>query len=242
MGRRNLRGRSRTERYVSLRYWLLQSPAWRSLPCAARALYIEIAARYNGRNNGRISYSVREGAKALKITKDTVGRMLKLLRERGFIVCTKRGAFSLKASKEASEWRLTEYADDVIPQHPTKDFMRWQPPEADQNRPQKFKTRSFSSDRTVRPERPSGTIRRTAKHKNGHDGPAGRTVSAQKVGVTVRPDGHLQLPGGYGCREAPVRDDEVANLSRAERQMRDLWQDLDIPPFLRREPGSRRPR
>jgi hypothetical protein len=33
--------------------------------------------------------------------------MLKLLQERGFIVCTKRGAFSRKTVREASEWRLT---------------------------------------------------------------------------------------------------------------------------------------
>src|SRR5262245_2885327 len=153
MGRRNHIGRGRTERYVRFRFWLLHSPAWRSLPCAARALYVEIAARYNGRNNGRISYSVREGAEALRITKDTVARMLKLLQERGFIVCTKKGAFSLKVWREASEWRLTEYDCDVIPQHATKDFMRWQPPEADQVANQ-FKTRSFSSDRTVRPQGP----------------------------------------------------------------------------------------
>jgi hypothetical protein len=180
----------------------LQSRAWRSLPCVARALYLELATRYNGHNNGRISYSVREGAKALKVTKDTVGRMLKLLQERGFIVCTKRGAFSLKVSREASEWRLTEYDCDIIPQHATKDFMRWQPPEADTDRPPKFKIRSSSSDRTVRPETPSGTIKRTMKFKNGADGPASRTVSAQNRALTVRREGHLQLPGGYGCKDA----------------------------------------
>ena len=31
------------ERYVILRYWLLNAPAWKSLPVGARALYVEIA-------------------------------------------------------------------------------------------------------------------------------------------------------------------------------------------------------
>jgi hypothetical protein len=133
-GMSRIRRRGSRERYVALRHWMLQSAAWRSLPATARAIYVEIAQRYNGNNNGRISYSVREGAEALHISKDTANRALKILEERGFTVCTKRGAFSHKASRDASEWRLTEHdADLPHPQHATKNFMRWQPPEPDTN-------------------------------------------------------------------------------------------------------------
>ena len=90
-----------------------------------RALYLEMAKRYNGSNNGRISYSVREGAAALHVSKGSVKNWLDVLHERGFIVCTKRGAFSLKITRDASEWRLTEYDCDTPAQHATKDFMRW---------------------------------------------------------------------------------------------------------------------
>jgi hypothetical protein len=121
------------ERYVKLRYWLLRSPAWQGLPGLARALYIDIAMRYNGSNNGRISYSVREGAAALNVTKDTIARAVKLLQERGFIVCTKVAHFTVKTTRDASEWRVTEYDDDVIHQHATKNFMSWQPGEPDTN-------------------------------------------------------------------------------------------------------------
>jgi hypothetical protein len=69
------------ERYLKLRYWLLTSPAWQNLPGLSRALYLDIAMRYNGSNNGRISYSVREGAAALGVTKDTIGRV----KERRFV-------------------------------------------------------------------------------------------------------------------------------------------------------------
>jgi hypothetical protein len=91
----------------------------------ARALYLEMAKRYNGSNNGRISYSVREGAAALHVSKGSVKNWLDVLQERGFIVCTRRGAFSLKVTRDASEWRLTEYNCDTPAQHATKDFMRW---------------------------------------------------------------------------------------------------------------------
>ena len=48
------KGRGRQERYVMLRHWLLNSQAWNSLTGNARALYVELAQRYNGSNNCRI--------------------------------------------------------------------------------------------------------------------------------------------------------------------------------------------
>ena len=93
------KGRGKSERYVKLRLWLLDAPAWKSLPANARALYIELARRYNGSNNGRISYSTREAGQSLHISPCTAGRLLRILQGRGFIVCTKRGAFSLKTGE-----------------------------------------------------------------------------------------------------------------------------------------------
>jgi hypothetical protein len=150
------------ERYVILRYWMLQSPAWQSLPGGARALYVEIAQRYNGSNNGRIPYSVREAVQSLDISHHTGSHWLRILQDRNFIVCTKCGAFSLKTTKEASEWLLTEYASDYPPAHATKDFMRWQPPEGvDTNtlnrqpsHHRKSKTRRPQPNRTEAPAEP----------------------------------------------------------------------------------------
>jgi hypothetical protein len=120
---RTRKHRGHTERYLSLRHWLLQSQAWRSLPGNARALYVELAARYNGSNNGRIPYSIRQAIQALHISGHTASRMLRLLQDRGFIVCTKKGAFSMKRVRDASEWRLTEHPDDVWPNYATKEFI-----------------------------------------------------------------------------------------------------------------------
>jgi DNA-binding transcriptional regulator YhcF (GntR family) len=104
----------------------MQTEAWRSMDATARAIYIEIAARYAGpgSNNGRIPYSVREAAVSLRIGKSTAGRALKRLQERGFIVPMTKGAFSLKL-KHATEWRLTEFPCDITHALPTKEFARW---------------------------------------------------------------------------------------------------------------------
>src|SRR5258708_5947820 len=95
------------ERYVMLRHWLLNSAAWKCLPVGAQALYVSIAQRYNGSNNGRIPYSLREAVEALHVSQGIAHYLLGILQDRGFITCTKRGAFSLKTTKDASEWLLT---------------------------------------------------------------------------------------------------------------------------------------
>ncbi len=99
-------------RYLRLFHWMMASPAWNSLSPIARAVYIQLAARYMGSNNGRIPFSVREDVADLQVSKSTVHRSLLELVDRGFIVPLKRGAFSLKL-KHATEWRLTEHTCDV---------------------------------------------------------------------------------------------------------------------------------
>jgi hypothetical protein len=202
---------TKKERYVMLRYWLLKSQAWNSLSGNARALYIEIARRYNGSNNGRIPYSVREAKQSLHISSDTASRLLDILQDRGFIVCTKRGGFSLKTTKDASEWALTEYDCDHPPAHATKDFMRWQPEGVDidmlnrqPSHHRKSKTRYPQPYHTVPPAEPHGTPSRTVETKNAENGTPSRTINAQNALSTVPPAEHLQLPG-RGC-EPGVRD------------------------------------
>jgi hypothetical protein len=122
------RKKQKVPRHIRLYHWMLNSPAWQSLSPIARCLYIEMASRYAGvdSNNGRIPYSVREGAEALVIGKATAHKALGDLVERGFIVPIKAGVFTLK---RATEWRLTEFACDVTNAAATKDFMRWEPSE-----------------------------------------------------------------------------------------------------------------
>jgi hypothetical protein len=118
------------ERHVRLYHRMMKTAAWTSLSPNARAVYIEIEARYGGfgSNNGRIVYSVRMASEGTNIGKTAAARALIDLQDRGFIRMTKRGAFSLK-SRHATEWRLTTHASDVSSQAATKEYEHWQPPE-----------------------------------------------------------------------------------------------------------------
>jgi hypothetical protein len=119
---------SKAPRHVRLYHYMLRSEAWQSLSANARAIYLEITARYAGvgSNNGRISYACREAKASLKIGQTTAIRAIWELEDRGFIVAVKKGAFSLK-KKHATEWRVTEFPCDVTNASATKEFMRWQP-------------------------------------------------------------------------------------------------------------------
>lgn len=145
--RHNRTGRaSGSGRYVALSHWLMRTEAWRSLNCVARCAYIELAARYAGpgSNNGRLPCSLREMAEVLNVSKMTARRALRTLQDHGFIVEMKHGAFSLK-ERHASEWRLTEFGDDVTGNLASKEFVHWK------------------KQNTVSPENPSGVRHNTAR-------------------------------------------------------------------------------
>jgi hypothetical protein len=112
-------------RFVALYHYMLKSAAWRDLDPISRCLYVELKSRYMGLNNGEIPYSVREGAKELRVSKATVSRSFRQLIDHGFIAITKAGHFGYKV-RHATEWRLTEFGcgNDLA----TKEYMRWQPP------------------------------------------------------------------------------------------------------------------
>ncbi len=150
---------------------MLNTPAWRGLNPTARSVYVQLASRYAGVNNGRISYSVREGTEELGVGKSTIHRALTDLVDRGFIVVTKRGGFTVKL-KHATEWRLTEFYCDVKQQAATKDFMRWKPEEIQNTVP------------VVGPKvpvvGPVGTCGGTDVAKTARNGTCGGTVEAPK--------------------------------------------------------------
>ena len=123
----NRTGRSApAAKHVGLYMHLLLSKAWRRLSCNGRSLYIELAYRYNGENNGRVPLSVREAAEALNIAPNTALKAFGELRATGFIKVRRLGSFGLK-QRHATEWILTEYG--LSGERPTKDYQQWQPPE-----------------------------------------------------------------------------------------------------------------
>jgi hypothetical protein len=113
-------------RFVSLYEDMTKSAAWESLDGNAKALYVDIAARYNGKNNGKISFSAREAALVLHVVKDTAARAFNNLIDRGLIEVAKRSGFNVKGGQgRATEYRLTEYACDVTGQPATYRFKTW---------------------------------------------------------------------------------------------------------------------
>jgi hypothetical protein len=135
---------------------MMKTKAWQSLGCVALCVYLEMARRYAGpsSNNGRMHYSLREGAKALKVGKSTIAAALKDLQERGFIEPTVIGSFNVKIRK-ATEWRLTAYPCDFSNRAATKDFERWQPATAE------IQNTVPVGGRAVPPLGQHGTCRRT---------------------------------------------------------------------------------
>jgi len=114
------------DRYVGLRHYLLNCPAYKTLPGDAVKVLIDVWKRHNGVNNGEISYGVRE-AKEIGISQSVASRMLEVLIKRGFLVVVRDSAFTVK-NRQVRTWRVT--AEPYRGEQGTKDFMRWRP---DQN-------------------------------------------------------------------------------------------------------------
>lgn len=119
-------GRSHRERkHARLYYWEMESEAYRSLSCYARALLIEFRMLYNGDNNGEIYMGVRQMMRALNVGQKAAVKARDELVDRGFIRLTTEGSFKLKV-RHATEWAITnEPVGSAI--LPTKEYMSWQP-------------------------------------------------------------------------------------------------------------------
>lgn len=120
--RTDRKGRSRDRvKFVMLHHWMLDSRAYRGLSYGARALYIELAYRFNGSNNGYVYLSCREAAERLNCGKDTAARWYRELESAGLIKSREKGSFGWK-SHTATQWILTEH--EYAGQPATKDFMQ----------------------------------------------------------------------------------------------------------------------
>ncbi len=128
--KKNRKGRStaKLSAFVALEHYMLNSPAWLSLPPPARSAFIAIAKIYNGQNNGRLAMSGRMIEKLMPVSRQTGVRALKELCMRGFIEIVTPCGFNMKSGAgRATEFRLTCHKCDVTQQLPSKAFMRWKP-------------------------------------------------------------------------------------------------------------------
>ncbi len=130
MGRRRERRAGGARHWVQVEHYLMDTLAWRALSANAKVIYFEVKRRYNGTNNGTISFSAREAGAALNAHQTTGARALQELQEHGFLAVTEDSTFKRKV-KLAREYRLTEKRDDRpgLEAPPTKEFIKWRPSE-----------------------------------------------------------------------------------------------------------------
>jgi hypothetical protein len=124
--RADKKGRSKTgPPFVSVPLYMLESPAWRALSAVGRAAWLEVARLYKGHNNGQLGLSARDLGERLNCSKATAARALNELEVKGFVGVQKVGRYG---QKDASEYFLTLYRNDVNFDLPSKAFTRWTPP------------------------------------------------------------------------------------------------------------------
>jgi len=110
------------ERFKALPFNMLENNAWRSLNGNSIKLYLEICRRYNGSNNGNISFSYNEGVELFCMGKSTISRSLKQLELFGFIKRNKVGTFF---GRKATTYFITNERTDHKP--PTYDWKNFKP-------------------------------------------------------------------------------------------------------------------
>ena len=111
----------KNKRFVLFDYDQIESQAFRCLTGGALKLLIMVRKRFNGFDNGHISFSVREGRDLLGYSMNTVARYFDELVDKGFLRIKEKGSFSYK-KRHATTWIITceEYNHQK-----TRDFKHW---------------------------------------------------------------------------------------------------------------------
>ncbi|MGH6875863.1 MAG: hypothetical protein ACREHV_00640 [Rhizomicrobium sp.] len=116
-------------RFIMLEHGLMDSPAFKSLRGDSIKLLMAVWKRHDGKNNGEISFSVRDAAQLIPCTPNTAGKRFDELQEKGFLAVEVKGAFRAAAKhKAASTWRLT--LESCRGKPPTREYQRWRPSES----------------------------------------------------------------------------------------------------------------
>ncbi|HAV50471.1 MAG TPA: hypothetical protein DCX75_10165 [Brevundimonas sp.] len=121
------KGRSKSGgRFVALPHFLMEGPAWRSLPAYERAALIEVAMIYDGSNNGYLDMGVRRLAGRINVSPNKASGCLRELVNRGFLEVTQASAFSRK-DRTATSFRLTHHRCDRTHQAGSRAYQNWSP-------------------------------------------------------------------------------------------------------------------
>ena len=92
------------DRYIALPHVVTDSPSYRQLGYAARALLIDIARQYTGSNNGRLVACTKYLRPMGWKSNDTVTRALVYLKDSGLLIETRMGMRPNRAAWFALGW------------------------------------------------------------------------------------------------------------------------------------------
>lgn len=154
----NQTGRNPTSRFARLDHRLLNSPAYRALSVAARALLVELTMLDNGENNGSLYLGIRDAAGRLGMADlSAVRSAFDELQEFGFIEMTEDASFHVKAAEKSRArcWRLTWLAGPGR-KGPSMEFMERQPQPG--SKAHKRMERGMRALKTYRKDRDSGRL------------------------------------------------------------------------------------
>jgi hypothetical protein len=116
-------------RYFVVDIGLFESAAFRSLKANERAAFLEMAALFNGQNNGHLHMSGERLAERIRVHPDTARRCLRTLVDRGFLRLSRDAEWLCGVARE---YTLTWQKVGDAP--PTRDFKDWSP-DTGANRP-----------------------------------------------------------------------------------------------------------
>ena len=117
------KGRSKG-RFILIPHVILKSDAWKVCKPLAKAVYIQLLLRYNGKNNGYIPFSCREASEECNISKNTANRSFNELIRSGLIKCITKSNFDCR-KKLASEWAFTNIEiNGLMPTNEWRDFKK----------------------------------------------------------------------------------------------------------------------
>ncbi len=154
------------DRYFQVHHFMAKTDAWAAL------IYIQIGLRYNGSNNGKIAYSVRDAARECNLAKNTAARAFKELTDLGFIEETNPGSFSRK-TRIASEWRLTAFKCNLTNSPKSCLFMQ-RGEQARAHRQPRSRPQAGRRQSQTTPSQAQGTV-----SKDGRDCPKRRPVASK---------------------------------------------------------------
>ena len=98
-------------KFAPMHLKLMTTPAWRALSTVAQALYPWLILEWKGpkfNNNGKISFSVRQAAEAIGVSRNTAAKGFRELQAKGFIKVKRGASLGVSGHGKCPEYEVTD--------------------------------------------------------------------------------------------------------------------------------------